>query len=219
MAESVKKDLILNNVRLARVSLTKPFEPKVPQVDARTGKPKAAKFHIDAIFPLNHPQFAEVQAVIRAVAQASWGDKAQQNLDMIKANNQRFCLQRGDLYRAGKAEYAGQLYISAGNETQPTLVATINGVNVANRGTPTLLTPADDQYPYAGCFANVHLQFYTYDFNGSPGLGCGVLGVQFDHHGERLTGATVSSVGAFGLAVGDADKAAPAAASGSGGLI
>ena len=219
MAEAVKKDLILNDVRISRVSLTKPFTPKNPQMDPRTGKEKPGKYHLDAIFDQTHPQFPEVQAIIRATATAGWGDKAQQILDMIKGNNQRFCLQRGDLYRAGKPEYAGKLYISAGNETQPTIVATVNGVNVANRGTPTILTPADDKWPYAGCFANVHLQFYTYDFNGSPGMGCGVLGVQFARHGERLTGATVSSGKEFGLVVGDADKAAPAAQTGSGGLI
>jgi hypothetical protein len=216
---AVKKDIILNNVRLDRVSLTKPFTPKQPQIDSRTGKEKAAKYHIDAIFPRIHPQFADVQKVIHDVALAAWNDRAQQILDMIKGNNQRFCLQRGDLYRAGKSAYAGMLYISAGNETQPTILATINGVNVANRSTPTILTPADEQWPYSGCFANVHLQFYAYDYNGSPGLGCGVLGVQFDHHGERLSGAMVSSGKEFGLVVGDADKAIPAAASGSGGLI
>jgi Protein of unknown function (DUF2815) len=221
MADSaVKKDIILEDIRISRVSLAKPFEPKVPQVDPRTNKPKVSKYHIDGILKPDHRQIGELQALIRAVAAAGWGDKAQSILDMIKGNNQRFCFQRGDLYRPGKPAYAGMLYISAGNETQPTIGATINGVNVFNRGTPTILTPADDKWPYDGSYCNVHLQFYTYDFNGSPGLGCSVLGVLFNHHDERLTGATVSSGKEFGVVVGDADKPAPAAAaSGSGGLI
>jgi hypothetical protein len=214
----VKKDIILNDVLISRVSLTQPFHPKNPQIDSRTQKPKVDKYHIDAVFPVTHPQFAELQGVIRAVAADAWGDKAQQILDMIKSNNQRFCLQRGDQYRPGKAEYAGMLYVSAGNETQPTIVATINGVNHQNRGTPAVLTPADEQWPYAGSQCNVHLQFYTYDFNNSPGLGCGVLGVQFYKHGTRLTGATVSSGKEFGLVLGQADKAAPAPKT-DGGLI
>ena len=152
--------------------------------------------------------------MIRAVAFAKWNDKAQTNLDMIKGNNQRFCLQRGDQYRAGKPHYAGKLYISAGNETQPTILATVNGVNVQNRGSAAVLTPADDRWPYAGCKANVHLQFYGYDFNGA-GIGCSVLGVQFADHGPRLSNAVVSSGKEFGLTVGDADKPAPTQSTGS----
>jgi hypothetical protein len=216
---TVKRDLILNDVRISRVSLAQPFHPKNPQIDSRTGKPKPDKYHIDAIFPMTHPQFPEVEAVINAVAAAGWKDKAQQVLASIKGNNQRFCLNRGDLHRPGKPAYAGMLYISAGNETQPTIGFTQNGVNVFNRGTPTMATPADDMWPYDGSYCNVHLQFYTYDFNGL-GLGCGVLGVQFNRHGERLSGATVSSGKEFGLVLGQADKAAPASpAAPGGGLI
>ena len=223
MAETVNNQIIVNNVRLARVSLTRPFQSKTPQVDAKTGQPKKDKYHIDAIFAQIHPQFADIQAVIRNVAFAAWKEDTQQILDMIKGNNQRFCLQKGDLYRPGKEEYKGLLYISAGNEEQPTIVATVNGVNVANRNTPVVLTPADPQWPYAGCYANVHLQFYTYKFNNSPGLGCGVLGVQFYNHGKRLSGATVSSGSEFGIVPGAADGAPPstqaAAPTGGDGLI
>lgn len=220
MAETVvKKDIILNNVRIDRVSLTRPFQPKVPQIDSRTKKEKPPKYHVDAIFPQTHQQFTELQALIRNVTAASWGDKTPMILETIKNNNQRFCLQRGDLHRAGKAAYEGMLYISAGNETQPLLLA--QDPSITSRPSlesPAQLTPADEQYPYAGSYCNVHLQFYTYDYSG-PGLGCAVLGVQFNHHGPRLTGATVSSGKEFGkVNVGDADKPVPSA-TGSGGLI
>ena len=215
----VKKDIILNDVLISRVSLAQPFHPKTPQIDSRTGQPKVDKYHVDAIFAPTHPQFGEVDAVIRAVAFAAWGDKAQQTLDMIKGNNQRLCLQRGDQYRPGKPEYAGMLYISAGNETQPTIGFTKNNVNIFNRGTPVMATPADDMWPYAGSKCNLHLQFYTYEFGNSPGLGCGLLGVQFFQHGTRLSGQTVSSGKVFGLVLGQADKAPPAAQSAPGGSL
>jgi hypothetical protein len=215
----LKKDIILNDVVISRVSLTQPYHPKNPQIDSRTGLPKVDKYHVDAIFAPTHPQFGEVQDVIRAVAADAWGDKAQQILDMIKGNNQRFCLQRGDQYRPGKPEYAGKLYISAGNETQPTIGFTKNGVNIFNRGTPTMATPADEMWPYAGSRNNVHLQFYTYEFGNSPGLGCGVLGVQFFAHGTRLTGQTVSSGKEFGLVLGQADKKAPTSPAAPGGRL
>ena len=220
--ETVNRQIIMNDVRLLRVSLTKPYIGKDAKVDPATGK-QEGKFHIDGVFAPTHPQFGAVQTIIRGIATAKWKELAQQNLDMIKGNNQRFPLQRGDQYRPGKPAYAGMLYISAGNKDQPTIVATENGVNVANRDTPSVLTPSSPLWPYEGCYANVHLEFYSYVYGNSPGIGCSVLGVQFLRHGERLRGSSVSSGREFGLVPQDAD-AAPAgastpAATGGAGLI
>ena len=225
MADSgVTKTILMNNVRLLRVSLTKPYIGKDAKIDPATGKADG-KFHIDAVFAPNHPQFPELQAVIRGVALDKWKDATQQTLDMIKGNNQRFPLQRGDQYRPGKPAYAGMLYVSAGNKDQPTIIVTENGVNLSNRQEPgaalggaPLLTPAHPCWPYEGSYANVLLEFYTYLYGNSPGLGCSVLGVQFYKHGERLKGSTVATGKEFGLVPSDADsKPAGAAAPSSGG--
>jgi hypothetical protein len=218
--ETVNRQIILNDVRLLRVSLTKPYVGKDAKIDPATGK-QEGKFHIDAVFAPTHPQFAAVQTIIRGIATSKWKELAQQNLDMIKGNNQRFPLQRGDQYRPGKPAYAGMLYISAGNKDQPTIVATENGVNIANRGTPLVLTPSSPLWPYEGSYANVHLEFYSYVYGNSPGIGCSVLGVQFYKHGERLRGSSVSSGSEFGIVPADADSApagaqAPAATGGAG---
>jgi hypothetical protein len=227
MAEvTLNRQIKMNNVRLLRVSLTKPYIGKDAKVDATTGKAEG-KFHIDAVFPPTHPQFPELQSLIRNVATAKWNELAQQNLDMIKGNNQRFPLQRGDQYRPGKPAYAGQLYISAGNKDQPTILVTENGVNISNRPNGlggAVLTPSHPCWPYEGSYANVLLEFYTYLYGNSPGIGCSVLGVQFAKHGERLRGSSVASGSEFGLVPTDADAApagaqAPAAAVGGAGLI
>jgi Protein of unknown function (DUF2815) len=225
---TVNKQIKLNDVRLLRVSLTKPYVGRDAKIDPTTGKADG-KFHIDAVFPPTHPQFPQLQQLIRDVATSKWKEQTQQTLDMIKGNNQRFPLQRGDQYRPGKPAYAGQLYISAGNKDQPTILVTENGVNISNRpagtglGTsPVLLTPSHPCWPYEGCFANVLLEFYTYLYGNSPGLGCSVLGVQFAKHGERLRGSSVASGSEFGLVITDADAApagAAAAVSGGAGLI
>ena len=89
--EIVNKQIKLNNVRLLRVSLTKQYVGKDAKIDPATGKAEG-KFHIDAVFPPSHPQFPELQALIRGVAQAKWQEQTQQTLDMIKGNNQRFPL-------------------------------------------------------------------------------------------------------------------------------
>lgn len=229
MAESVTtKTIMFNDIRLLRVSLAKPYVGKDAKIDPATGQ-AGGKYHIDAVFPPTHPQFPELQNVIRGVAAAKWKDATQQTLDMIKANNQRFPLQRGDQYRPGKPAYAGMLYVSAGNKDQPTIIVTENGVNLTNRPTPAqtmsgmpVLTPAHPNWPYEGSYANVLLEFYTYEYGNSPGLGCSVLGVQFYKHGQRLKGSSVASGAEFGLVPGDAD-AQPAAqqqaARGGAGLI
>jgi hypothetical protein len=223
--EVVKKQILMNDVRLLRVSLTKPFVGKDAKIDPATGKPEG-KFHVDVVFPATHPQFNELQAVIRGVATARWKELTQQTLDMIKGNNQRFPFQKGDQYRPGKPAYAGMLYISAGNKDQPTIIVTENGANITNRPSlsaapPVLLTPSHPCWPYEGSYANVLLEFYTYLYGNSPGLGCSVLGVQFNRHGERLRGSSVASGREFGLQPTDADSAAPTqtAQTGAGGLI
>lgn len=220
----VTRQIKMNNVRLLRVSLTKPYIGKDAKINATTGQPEG-KYHIDGVFAPTHPQFPELQQLIRNVATAKWKDQTQQTLDMIKGNNQRFPLQRGDQYRPGKPAYAGMLYISAGNSDQPTILVTENGVNISNRPTGiaggTVLTPSHPCWPYEGSFANVLLEFYTYTFGNSPGLGCSVLGVQFAKHGERLRGSSVASGSEFGLVPADADSAPAGAAApvGGAGLI
>jgi hypothetical protein len=226
-SEVVNRQIKLENVRLLRVSLTKPYVGKDAKVDPTTGKPDG-KYHIDAVFPPTHPQFPALQQLIRDVAHAKWKEQTQQTLDMIKGNNQRFPLQRGDQYRPGKPDYAGMLYVSAGNKDQPTILVTENGVNISNRpqgglgGSPVLLTPSHPCWPYDGCYANVLLEFYAYTYGNSPGLGCSVLGVQFAKHGTRLRGSSVASGNEFGLVPADADSApagAQAAAVAGAGLI
>ena len=213
---TVNRQIKLDNVRLLRVSLTRPYAGRDAKIDPATGKPEG-KFHIDAVFPPIHVQFPEIQTIIRNVAAAKWKDKAQQNLEMIGTNNQRFPLQKGDQYRPGKPAYAGMLYISAGNKDQPTILVTENGVNIANRNTPVLLTPSHPCWPYEGCYANVLLEFYGYEYGNSPGIGCSVLGVQFAKHGERLRGSSVASGSEFGLVPADADSAPAGAAALAGG--
>jgi Protein of unknown function (DUF2815) len=209
-SEVVTKQIIMNNVRLLRVSLTKPYIGRDAKINPATGQPEG-KFHIDAVFAQSHPDFQKLRALIRGVATAKWKEQTDSTLEMIGKNNQRFPLQSGDQYRPGKPAYAGMLYVSAGNKDQPTIIVTENGVNVANRGTPAVLSPSNPCWPYEGSYANVHLEFYTYLYGNSPGLGCSVLGVQFYKHGERLKGSSVSSGGEFGLVPSDAD-AAPAGA-------
>lgn len=214
---TVQRHIILNNVLLNRASITTPLLDKKGEIDPKTGKVKQ-KYRVHLLFPQTHPQFNELQAMIRAIALDAWKDQTQAVLEQIKTNNQRFCMQRGELYYPAEPAYKGMIYISAGNKDQPTIVATENGVNIANRDTPVLLTPSNPKWPYSGCKVNAQLEFYAYK-TPQNGLAASILGLQFFEHGERLRGATVGSVKEFGIVPGQADSAPPSVPAGGAGLI
>lgn len=213
--QTIQRQIILNNVLLNRASITTPLLDKKGEIDPKTGKVKS-KYRVHLLFPQTHPQFNELQALIRGVALAGWKDQTQAVLEQVKTNNQRFCMQRGELYYPSEPAYKGMIYVSAGNKDQPTILATENGINIANRGTPAVLTPSNPKWPYSGAKVNAHLEFYTYDYNGK-GLGCSVLGLQFFEHGERLRGSSVSSGAEFGVVPAQADGAPPASTPPAGG--
>jgi hypothetical protein len=216
MSEAVSNQIILNDVRLARLSLTKPYIGKDAPIDPATGK-QLGKYHADLIIGPDHPQLEAFKALMRAAVLKKFGEEAKAALELI-ATQDKLCLHRGDITRAGKAEYAGKLYISANNDDQPTIVVTENGVSVANRGTPTVLNPSHPDYPYAGSFANVQLSVFAYSHpRGGKGVSAQIMGVQFLRHGPRLMGSTVSSVGEFAPIKGSSADGAPPAAAPSGG--
>lgn len=226
-AENLKPKIFqVNNVRLARVSLATPFIGQDAKINPRTGKPDG-KYHADLIFDEVHPQLEEVKGGMRDAIVRKFGDQAPVVLEQIRANN-KLALHRGNVDRAGKPEYAGKLYVSASNSDQPNIVVTENGEVIGSVEKPLLVTPAHSQYPYSGCYGNVAISFFAYDYmeNGrsvSKGVSCTLLAVQFAGHGERLRGASVVSASEFKpLAAKDADASAPATAAatqGGAGLI
>jgi hypothetical protein len=208
--------MILNNVRIGRLWLTKPFQPR-PDKNGKIGE---AKYKAELIVPMTHPQLPEIKAMQKAAALKKWGTDAQQKL-LIAETQDKLPLHRGDVTRAGDAAYAGALYLTANNKEQPTVVVTDPGtnVNIATRGTAIVLAPSHANWPYSGSYVNVHLDFFAYQNDGT-GISCNLLGMQFLRHGTRLQGALVSAASEFGLVPADADGAAPEApAAGSAGLV
>lgn len=206
---TINNRIILNDVRLDRVSLSKPYQGRAD----KDGKLPDPKWHVDAIFAEDHPQLPAItQQIIEAVNRKFTTDPTLA-LEQIKANN-KLPLHRGNIDRAGKPQYANKLFISANANSAdpPNVVATENGVNIATQGTPIVLTPANPKFPYSGCYANVALEFFGYDSNGSKGVSAKVLAVQFLRHGEPLRGSSVVAATEFGIVATDADGPAPAAA-------
>jgi hypothetical protein len=197
--------LILHDVLLARAWITKPFEGK-PQ---RDGKILPPKFRIEVILPLDHPQLPALKAAQRFAAEKKFGSEAQQKL-LVAETQDKLPIHKGDVTRAGNAEYAGKLYLVASNKEQPTVVITgENGVNQDSRADSLVVNPSNPKWPYAGCRVNVQLDFFAYHNEGT-GVSCTVRGVQFKSHGKKIGGSFVSTASEFGVVTSEADSAAPA---------
>lgn len=188
--------LTLKDVRLSFPSL---FAAKAVQ-----GQAGSEKFSAAFLFPRTHPQMAELQATLLAVAQAKWGAKADEVLKSLKAGD-RMCIHDGDA-KGDRDGYAGNLFLNASNTIRPLTLG----------GGPDGRAPvtAADGKLYAGCYVNAIVQLWAQDNQFGKRINASLLGVQFLRDGERLAGGGVAAADDF-EAIPQA-QAATAAASGGG---
>lgn len=154
-----------------------------------------------------------VQQAIKAVAEETWKDKAQQVLDSIKGNPNKFCFQDGNT----KSNYDGfedSLYISASRRSDkkaPEIVGLDGQPITQSQG-----------IIYGGCYVNGIINFWAQDNDFGKGIRADLLGVQFYREGDAFSAGntTVSSTDFEDLSDGadapDLDDEEPSAA---GGLI
>jgi len=220
MTEAVSNQIMLYDVILNEAFIVTPYKGRKAKIDPATGQP-IGKYLAKFILPETHPQLEAFRQLQRDAIAKKWPDAtvAEAKKVQIGANN-KAALHRGDVDRAGKEEYKGKLFISTSNSEQPTIVVTENGINIATRGTPKILTPAHPLFPYNGCRVNVHLEVFAYENEGT-GVSAKCLGLQFLNHGTRLQGSSVSSASEFKPVVNDAGSPPPStqAAQGGDGLI
>lgn len=203
MAESKKQDenLLITDARLSYAYIYKPYE-------GDDGK-KTYTSHL--IIPENHPQMSAISATIRKVAALVFKDQADAVLAQLKAQD-KLCIHRGDISKAGQDPYRGKLYISANNNVRPRILATVNGVNQE-------INEDHELAPYSGCYANVMIVIWAQNNKWGKRINAQLTGVQFLRHAERLGGGgKAASLDEFGTVEGSgADSDAPA--SGGGGLV
>ena len=89
-------------------------------------------------------------------------------------------LRDGDEERDGE-EYQGHYFINAKRKEK-------QGAPVVIDGNKPYSTERNDLY--SGCYGNVAVSFYPYEFAGKYGIGVGLNGVQKVRDGERLDGGT-----------------------------
>lgn len=186
----------LENVRLAFPQL---FEAKARSEDKPNDKVFSGAFlfpdanPVVLVTPHEGPKYkAKLQDIIVKVAQEKWGAKANDVLKSAKLNN-KICLKNGDA-KAEYEGYAGNYFINANNKTRPTLVRTVNGVNVT--------CTQEDGVIYAGCYGHVSLDIWAQDNKYGKGINASLRGFQFVKDGDAFSGGGAATEDEFDLTDG-----------------
>ncbi len=158
--------LKLKNVRLAFPSLFTASSPK------GGGKPA---FSCSFILPPNHPQVAEIEAAMAAVAKEKWGAKGDAVLKALKAAD-KVCLHNGDT-KADYDGYAGNLFVSTRSNVRPSVFD----------GQKNPLSEADGVI-YSGCYVNGNIELWAQDNEYGKRINAQVRGVQFYKDGDAFAG-------------------------------
>lgn len=166
--------IMLNNVRLAFPDLF------VPRAGGRDGSGKK-KFGASFILPKNHPQVAEINAAIDAVAKEKWAEKAPVILKALRAQD-KVCLHDGDL-KAQYGGFEGNFYVSARSDIRPTVF-----------GQDKLPLSEDSGKPYAGCYVNVSLEIWPQEHKEfGKRVNAQLRGVQFLRDGDSFSAGSAAS--------------------------
>lgn len=134
------------------------------------------KFSATIILAKTDPQIQQIQQAMWETAQAKWGEQAQQMWQVMQAQ-QRLALRDG----AEKADKDGfgndVMFFNASNTKRP-------GVYDRDR---TPLTQQDGR-PYAGCYCNFVVEFWSQDNQYGKRINASLRGVQFVKDGEAFGG-------------------------------
>ena len=185
MSEAHTNDsIILRNVRLAFCNNL--YTPGSND----EGKPRWTSCFI--LTP-DHPQLAEVKALLIAVAKKKWPTTYQTIIKTMKAKDM-LCLHDGDLKTDKKGEiydgFAGNMFISGARSLKQGRPLVIN----RNKQPIT----EEDGVTYPGCFVNAKLEFWAMD---DPSFGrrinSKIITVQFARDGDAFSGGGAPDADGF----------------------
>ena len=177
-------------VQLRKVRLSFPdlWEAKA----FRDGKPS---FGATFLIPKSDKNtIAAIENAILKAAEAKFGAKAKQIVDMVRTDHKAFLFQDGDHARYADYEgYAGHMVLRAKSRTRPQIV---------DRDGKTPLTEADGR-PYSGC--NVNALVDPFAFAGdNKGVSFQLMAVVFHSDNDAFGGGRPASESELAdLAVGD----------------
>jgi len=157
------QSVILRGVRLSYLFA---FKPRVTDKGVEV-------FQASLIIPKNHPQVDEVKTAIQKTRDESWPDPAK------RPNGLKNPLRDGDTERSNDEAYKGAFFIGANRYKE-------------SQGAPRLIDaqmqPASPEYWNSGDFANVKVDFFTYNKPENKDVGASLVAIQFLRKGDPLTG-------------------------------
>lgn len=159
--------ILLKDVRLAFPNLF-----QAVQVQGQ-GDPK---FGATLILSADHPQLAEIQAKMKAVAKEKWAAKADATFKMIEKQD-RLALHDGDM-KPNYDGFAGNFFISA--TAQENAAPTV----IDRDRSPLSKTSGR---PYAGCFVNASIELWAQDNKFGQRINAQLRGVQFFRDGDAFS--------------------------------
>lgn len=137
-----------------------------------------ANFSVCLLIPKDSPEAEKLKEAIKAEAQnlAARYPKLAGKLPKMWNNP----LRDGDEEKDG-AEYEGMYFINCKRKEK-------QGAPIIIDGKKAPIT--DKNELYSGCYGNVAISLYPYEFSGKYGIGVGLNGIQKVRDGERLDGGT-----------------------------
>jgi Protein of unknown function (DUF2815). len=121
-----------------------------------------------------HPAVAKLRALFAELANEQWGQKGPAQLKALEATD-KLCLHNGDTKTY--AGYAGNLYVSARNQTKP---------RVVDRNANDITQ--ESGIVYSGCRVIALLEIWTQDNQFGKRINATLRGVQFFSDDERFSG-------------------------------
>lgn len=182
------------------------FEPYTAKPSPQNPNPRPV-YTAHLMMAPSHPQLRPVATLIDQVGAAhQW--KGGLTWEVVKAAlkaQDKICLHKGEVTKAGAPEYAGLYFISANNKSRFTVID----------GDRTPLT-AKDGRPYSGCYVNAIIDIYVQDNDFGRRINATITGIQFLRKGDAFGGGPpAADPTEFGIVAGAgaADAPAPGAAS------
>jgi len=179
-------------IRNVRVAFPAIFEKQA----IGDGEPAfGAKF----IIPPDHPQVAEIEAAVKAAAEAKWKEKADGVMSVLK-EDKKVAFVKGP-YRNKNGEtyegFDGMFHLSTRSaDIQPTTLDSAN--NATNK---------DAGLIYGGAYLDAAVEFWAQDNKWGRRLNCTLRGVRFVKHGDRFSGSPPASAEEFGAPLEQASGA------------
>lgn len=168
-------EITLRKVRLAFPDLYVPTAMKEGQ---------QKQYGSTFLIPQDSDLDKQVQKTIKAVAEAKWGDEAEDILEMIEDDTQLCGYISGDHKKKRKLDgFSGNMALSAKNKLRPPVLDAQGAA-----------TTEDDGIVYAGCYVNAKVEIWAQSNEHGKAIRASLLGVVFHSKGDAFGGGRVADV-------------------------